>query len=150
MSMTTREFIGREQEIAFLSQWLAEDGGPSVVYIHDAIKEIEKKGGIGKTWLLNRYYELVDQQHEHIIPVAINFFDILDRNAVVIAARVVREIRKRYPHWQAEDFGKTFQEYQEAMEKHRAEEISSFRERLADALTNDLRLLQQSMLDSNT
>src|SRR5579859_2572016 len=149
MSMATRAFIGREQEIAFFSQWLADASGPSVVYIHDALKEIEKRGGIGKTWLLNRYYELAEH-HQNVIPIALNFFDVLDRNGVIIAERVVQGLQKRYPQWQAEDFGKMLQDYYKAIQRQRAEDISAFRERLADALVSDLRMLQQQMIESNT
>src|SRR6266568_7631670 len=104
MSTLTTEFIGREQEIAFLTEWLADENAPSIVYIHDALDEKEKKGGIGKTWLLRKFYELVEQQYKHVIPVLLDFFNVLDRDSVVIAERVVQAIRKRYPRWITEDF----------------------------------------------
>src|SRR5579859_451502 len=146
MSLVTGEFIGRNQEVQFLSNWLADSNTPAIVYIHDALEEFEKKGGIGKTWLLNRYYEMVEQQH---VPVMIDFFDVMNRDGVVIAQRVVRALEKRYPHWQAQEFEKSLLEYREAVRRQRIEGIS-FRERLADALVSDLRLLQQSMKESNT
>lgn len=150
MSMASSSFIGRAQEIEFLEKWLRDPSQPAIIYIHDAIKEIERKGGIGKTSLLNYYYELIEQRYQNIIPVAVNFFDVLDRNGVIIALRVVQAVREKYPAWQPENFEKTLREYQGAVEKRRTEEISSFRERLADALTNDLRLLHQAMFASNT
>src|SRR6266853_1570462 len=114
MPTSTMEFIGREQEIAFLRQWLADADAPSsIVYIHDAPEEKESKGGIGKTWLLRRFYELVEQQHKNIIPVVVDFFNVLDRDSVVIAERIVQAVRKRYPHWTADDFDKLLQEHRE-------------------------------------
>ena len=95
MSTWTIEFIGREEEIAFLTKWLADVDAPSIVYIHDALEEKEKKGGIGKTWLLRKYYELVEPQHKNVIPVVVDFFNVLDRNSVVIAERVVQAVIKR-------------------------------------------------------
>src|SRR6266566_6083008 len=110
MSTSTMEFIGREQEIAFLTAWLADVNAPSIVYIHDALEEKEKKGGIGKTWLLRRFYELVEQQ-QNVIHVVIDFFNVLDRDSVVIAERVVQAVRKKYPKWTAENFNKLLKEY---------------------------------------
>src|SRR5436309_264380 len=121
MLTSTTEFIGREQEIAFLTKWLADVDAPSIVYIHDALEEMEKKGGIGKTWLLRRFYELVEQQHKNIIPVVMDFFNVLDRDSVIIAERVVQAVRKRYPRWTAEDFDKLLQEYHEAARGQKAE-----------------------------
>src|SRR6266480_4029550 len=106
MSTSTMEFIGRQQEITFLTKWLDDAGASSIVYIHDALEEKEKKGGIGKTWLLHRFHELVEQQHKQIIPVLVDFFNVLDRDSVAIAERVVQAVSKRYPLWVAEDFNK--------------------------------------------
>lgn len=150
MSMVTSDFIGRAKDITILDEWLLASNQPTVIYIHDALEEAEKKGGIGKTWLLNHYRGLVERQHQNIIPVAINFFDISDRSGVVIAKRVVQALRTRYPHWPTDDFEKTLQAYGQAVEKRRPEEILSFRERLADALANDVRRLHQAMFESNT
>src|SRR6266568_1144757 len=149
MSTSTMEFIGREQEITFLTKWLADVDAPSIVYIHDALKEKEKKGGIGKTWLLRRFYELVEQQHKNVIPVVMDFFNVLDRDSLVIAERVVQAVRKRYPHWNTEDFDNLLQAYRDAARGKKAE-MATLRERLADALAADLRLLQQHMIETGT
>ncbi len=149
MSTLTTEFIGREQEIAFLTEWLADENAPSIVYFHDALEEKEKKGGIGKTWLLRRFYELVEQEYKNIIPVTVDFFNVLDRDGVVIAERIVQAVRKKYPNWTAEDFEKLLQEYREAVQGQKVE-MSVLQERLADALAHDLRLLQQQMVEAGT
>jgi tetratricopeptide (TPR) repeat protein len=49
----------------------------------------------------------------------------------------------------AEEFDKLLQEYREAARGKKAE-MATLRERLADALTADLRLLQQQMVETNT
>src|SRR5947209_6888003 len=148
MSTSIMEFIGREQEIMFLTRWLADLDAPSIVYVHDALEEKEKKGGIGKTWLLRRFYELLEQQHKNVIPVAMDFFNIQDRDGVVIAEHVVQAVRKRYPRWITEDFDKLLLEYREATRGQKAE-TAILRERLADALAADLRLLQQQMIEAD-
>jgi tetratricopeptide (TPR) repeat protein len=148
MSTLTREFIGRDQEIEFFTKWFVDADALSILYIHDALEEKEKKGGIGKTWLLRRLHELVEQQYKNIIPVRVDFFNVLDRDGVVIAERVVQAVRKRYPHWATQDFDKLLQQYQEATRGRKAE--MPLRERLADALAADLRLLQQQMIETDT
>src|SRR5437588_5911801 len=112
MPTTRMDFIGREQEITFLDHWLADENAPSIVYIHDELKEKEKKGGIGKTWLLHRFHEMVEQ-HENIIPLLLDFFDVQDRDGVVIAGRVVQAVKNKYPRWTAENFDRLIQDYHE-------------------------------------
>src|SRR5947209_3881375 len=149
MSTWTMEFIGREQEIAFLTKWLTDVDTPPIAYIHDALEEKEKKGGIGKTWLLRRFYELVEQRHKNVIPVVMDFFNVLDRDSVVITERVVQAIKKSYPRWVTDDFDNLLQEYREAARGQKAE-TAILRERLADALAADLRLLQLQMTETDT
>src|SRR2546425_11230476 len=104
------DFIGRELEITFLREWLTVGDSPSIIYIHDALEDSEKKGGIGKTWLLRKFYELVEQQN-NAIPVMIDFFNVVDRDSIVVAEHVVQAVRKRYPHWMAENFEKLLLQY---------------------------------------
>jgi tetratricopeptide (TPR) repeat protein len=148
MSIQPKEFIGREEEIAFLTAWLTDEDALSAVYIHDSLEEYEKKGGIGKTWLLRKFFELLEQ-HNNVIPVVMDFFNVLDRDGVIIAERVVEAVRKKYPHWSTGDFVKLLQEYREVARGRRAE-TAILRERLAGALETDLRLLQQQMAETGT
>jgi tetratricopeptide (TPR) repeat protein len=149
MSVQQKYFIGREQEIAFLTTWIADEDALSVVYIHDALQENEKKGGIGKTWLLREFYGILEQKHKNVIPVVMDFFNVLDRDGVIIAERVVEAVRKKYPKWSAEDFFKLLNEYRE-IAHGRIAETAILRERLADALAADLRMLQQQMVETDT
>jgi tetratricopeptide (TPR) repeat protein len=147
-STLTEEFIGRVQEIAFLLQWLKDENAAPIIYIHDALEESERKGGIGKTWLLRRLYELVQEQN-NVIVVPVDFFNVTDRSGVVIAERVIQAIRKKYPRWQAENTTRLLKHYHEAGQGQKAEAIM-LRGRLAEALSDDLRFLQQQMIESGT
>lgn len=137
----TEEFIGREQEIDYFTHWLTDSSAPSVIFLHDALEEPWKKGGIGKTWLLNRLYNLVETDHPEIIPVTIDFFNVMDRDGVVVAERVVQALQRRFPHWEPERFLKILQEYHETVREELMETVN-MREHMGDALTDDLRILQ--------
>src|SRR5439155_7910281 len=95
------------------------------------------------------FYEFVGQEYKNIIPVTMDFFNVLDRDGVVIAEKVAQAIKSRYPQWPTGDFEKLLQEYREAV-RRRKTEASILRERLADALVDDLRTFEQRMLDSDT
>src|SRR2546430_12112881 len=57
--------------------------------------------------------------------------------------------KKRNPRWISEDSEKLLQEYYDAAQGQKAE-TAVIRERLADALADDLRLLQQQMIEDGT
>src|SRR6266498_5220927 len=103
IKQTREEFIGRGDDITFFNEWLSDPDAPPVIYIHDALEEFEKKGGIGKTWLLRKYYDLVEQ-HRNIIPVFIDFFNVTDRDGVVIAELATQAIGAKNPHWTSATF----------------------------------------------
>lgn len=148
IEQVTEDFIGRDQEIAFFEQWLYDPSAPSVMYIHDALKEQEKKGGIGKTWLLHRFSEIATEQ-EQCIPVSIDFFNVADRDGVVVAERVAQALQERFPQWRPEFFQKILREYHKAA-YGKVEETTNMREQLADAFADDLHLLRAQMSESNT
>jgi tetratricopeptide (TPR) repeat protein len=149
MSTSIMEFIGREKEIEFLTKWLTDVDAPPIVYIHDALEKEEKKGGLGKTWLLHRFLELVEREHKNVIPVLMDFFLVQDRDSVAIDKRVARAIKKKYPHWITEASEKLLQEYYDAAQGQKAQ-AAVLRERLAYELADDLRLLQQQMIENGT
>lgn len=136
-------FIGREEKVKELTEWALSEQGETITYIHDDIPERESRGGIGKTWLLRKIQAQL-QDNPHIIPVMVDFFNVQDRDGVVIAERVVEAVKKRYPNWSTEQFNTALQLYHEAI-KGRKEEVAMLRERLADALTNDLARLDMQM-----
>ena len=51
---TNKKFIGRGEEREIFAQWLSDPAAPKVLYFHDALEEASKKGGVGKTKLLNK------------------------------------------------------------------------------------------------
>jgi hypothetical protein len=137
------EFIGRDQDIAFFQQWLYKEDAPSILYIYDALKEKAKKGGIGKTWLLRKYYGQVVQHHPTIIPVFIDFFNVADRDGVVVAERIVQEVQKRHPDWSFTVFWATLRIFRQV-------EASLPKIALLNALAEDLFQLQEQLSASNT
>ena len=141
------QFIGRTQEIEFFTNWLSTREASPILYIHDALEEKEKKGGIGKTCLLRKYYELARTQ-QNTIPVFVDFFEVRDRDGVVIAERVVQAVQSRYPDWSCEAFFKLLHEYYEAARGKKTS--ANLREQLAHALASDFLQLQQQWLDTST
>jgi tetratricopeptide (TPR) repeat protein len=144
----TEEFIGREREIEFLSKWLADADAPSIVYVHDELEAQEKKGGIGKTLLLDRLLNLTATQFPNVVPVAVDFFNVMDRDGVVIVGRLIEALQQKFPRWEPESFQRLLQEYHEATLRGLAE-TANMRERLGDAFADDLRLLQLRMREEN-
>ncbi|QBD79923.1 tetratricopeptide repeat protein [Ktedonosporobacter rubrisoli] len=149
IELPDEDFIGRGQEIAFFDEWLNSQEAPAIVYFHDALEEAEKKGGIGKTWLLRRLYQLAQQQYEHVVPVMVDFFNIEDRDGVVIVERLIKAIQAHYPHWIPEAFQRQLAEYRNAAQGRRAE-AAGLRDDLGDTFAADLYRLQQDMQRDNT
>lgn len=145
----TEEFIGRNLEIAFFSQWLKDIEAPSIIYVHDELEELDKKGGIGKSWLLRKFYDLVKERYTNTIPVMLDFFNVADRDGVVVAERIVEALQQRYPQWEPEYFQRMLDEYHEVA-RGRIAETANIRERMGEALVDDLRLLQLQMREDNT
>jgi tetratricopeptide (TPR) repeat protein len=144
----SEEFIGRARELEIFTSWLDRTGGPEVLYFYDAPDEAEKKGGIGKTFLLRRCFSLVKQQYPLIVPVAIDFFDVKERDGITVAEHVVYALQQRFREWRAESFHRSLAEYNAAVSSAR-EDTQGLRERLGDALTSDLYLLRQQMSEMN-
>ncbi len=144
----TEEFIGRDQEIAYFQQWLRNDEAPSILYIHDALKEKEKKGGIGKTWLLHRFFNQVEMYHPTIIPVFVDFFNVVDRDGVAVAERIVSAVQRKHPDWPFAAFWAAFRAYHRVGSGTKTE--ANLRLNLLNALTEDFRLIEPQMRASNT
>lgn len=99
--------------------------------------------------LLDRLFKLIEAEFHNVIPVSVDFFNVMDRDGVVIAGRLIEVLRQRYPQWEPEFFQKMLQEYHEATLSN-STETANMRERLGDALADDLRLLQLQMREDNT
>src|SRR6266700_312753 len=134
----TEEFIGRDQEIKLFSSWLEDSSAHRILFFHDA-EDQERKGGIGKTRLLKRLIALVNERYKNFIPVPIDFFNITERNAIIVAERVVRGLQARFPDWSARSF-----------EQLRETQKRNDRESLVDAFIADLRALEERMAETNS
>jgi tetratricopeptide (TPR) repeat protein len=151
MQLTTGNFIGRTEELSQFIHWLEDVDGSLIFYLHDALGDPAKKGGIGKTWLLRLFVSLIKgrkELQERFIPVFIDFFDVASRDGVVIAERIVQTLHEVYPHWPAQNFKKVLRQYHEILLQKKAD-TTGIMIRLSDALSDDLRLLQERMIESN-
>jgi tetratricopeptide (TPR) repeat protein len=136
------KFIGREREIAIFEQWLEKiHTTRSILYFHDAASEPEKKGGIGKTRLLERCIEIAKAKNEKLIIVRVDFFQIIDRDGRTIVERVYDELKAAYSDWWSADaFDRARKEYPQTDDKNNTNS-TEIRDKLSEALTSDLRNL---------
>ncbi len=144
-------FIGREKEIADFKQWLSntDPDAPWILSLYDALTDPGKQGGVGKTWLLRRFSGIAKQNSPDIVTVYIDFFNIADRDGVVVAEHVVTALKAAHPEWDTSTFEKNLVEYNSAL-LERKEDIAELRDRLADALTADLRALDEKLSNAGT
>ena len=144
------KFIGRSKEIDFFTSWL-DDADAPILYFHDALKETDKKGGIGKTWLLNKCVSLVEAHHKNIIPVFVDFFNVEDRDGIVVAKRVIQVLHKWYPNWSATSFQKALNAYYHAALVDKTyKPIPTLRDQIGNALAADLQELREHMIQTNS
>jgi len=139
-----RYFIGRERELHVFREWLLNPEAPWILYFHDALQPAEKKGGIGKTWLLQQCEQLAREIYSDIVIVRIDFFNIADRDGPTIGDRVVTALEEAHPTWKAVRYAQQVPAYLETirLEKENRDEVRS---RLADALLADLGNLSERL-----
>ncbi|HET8844908.1 MAG TPA: hypothetical protein VFN35_25775, partial [Ktedonobacteraceae bacterium] len=136
-------FIGREQEIALYREWLADPASPWILYFYDALTAPEKKGGIGKTWLLRRCISLTREAHQDITIVGIDFFNVDDRQGIFIARKVIEQLRDTFPQWSPDTSLELFRGYSGNVEEN--SDNAAFRSRMSAALTADLHTLENHL-----
>lgn len=141
------EFIGRTKEIDIFTSWLGDADAP-ILYFHDALKEIGKKGGIGKTWLLNKCVSIVNAHHKNIIPVFVDFFNVEDRDGIAVTTRVVQVLHEWYPNWSATSFQKALNAYYHATLVGDTD-IPTLRDQIGNALATDLQELREHLVQNN-
>jgi|SRR5579859_3456616 len=110
LQQTTDGFIGREKEIQAFATWLTSPTSPWILYFYDALEDEEKKGGVGKTWLLRRCADLAKHELQATV-IMIDFFNIADRDGIAVAEHIVRELQATYPEWSPQAFSTTLQKY---------------------------------------
>src|ERR1019366_8168133 len=141
----TNHFIGRNKELNLFKKWLAADQTPHILYFYDALAEKDKKGGIGKTWLLNKCREIALQQQPEIAIASIDFFNASDRNGIVVAERSVEALRAAFPDWIPTSFLETVEEYHNIYKPEIIDEATEVRSPLFKALTADLKYLDRQL-----
>src|SRR5258708_3299753 len=110
----TKDFIDRDEELDAFTRWLGDPNAPKIIYIYDAADEKNKKGGIGKTWLLNKYIALARESPWNSLTILVDFFKVADRDGIVVAERIVGGLRERYPNWFPQAFEASLLEYRNA------------------------------------
>src|SRR6266487_1239999 len=152
MQQRIDHFIGRGREIDIFRHWLTVADGSWILYIHDAVEEDEKKGGVGKTSLLKMWATLAKQAYPDIAIATIDFFNVADRDRVAVAEHIVAALQEAHPEWSPTSFTKAAEQYRGG-EDRGTTSAESFdvadvqaRDRLSTALTTDLQNLD-SLLD---
>ncbi|MBX5452004.1 MAG: tetratricopeptide repeat protein, partial [Thermogemmatispora sp.] len=106
-------FLGRDYELSLFLDWLTnvQSDAPWILSIHDAEPDPARRGGIGKSWLLQACVALAQQRFPHLAVVQVDFFRVADRDRLVVARRVVERLQAAYPHWQARTFAQTLETF---------------------------------------
>jgi len=143
-------FVGRTKEIARFEEWLrnTDPETPPILYLYDSLTDENKKGGAGKTWLLRRFADKAKELFPDTVAVYVDFFNITDRDGVVVARRIMTELKEAYPEWDITNFEKSLAEYTNALQE-RKEDTSDQRNRLADAVIADLHTLDAQLSEAN-
>jgi tetratricopeptide (TPR) repeat protein len=131
-------FIGRTRELDIYQRWLNDPKQPWILSFYD---QSDKKGGIGKTWLLHQCVSLTKKIRPDVTVVRIDFFNVLDRGSVTIAIRVADEFQKTYPDWKPMAFLARLQEFQQTLEEGGAD-VAVLRSQIFEALHADLQQLE--------
>ncbi|HZO75235.1 MAG TPA: tetratricopeptide repeat protein [Ktedonobacteraceae bacterium] len=138
--MIEHDFIGREKELEIFTRWLADPHAPWIVYFYDQLEEADKKGGVGKTWLLHKCEEIVRQKQRDIAVVAIDFFNIDHRDAITIAQQIVNALQAVFPDWSPTIFNEALDDYHHSIETGTLD-VEDIRSKLSTALLADLHTL---------
>ncbi|HLG62599.1 MAG TPA: tetratricopeptide repeat protein [Ktedonosporobacter sp.] len=141
-------FIGRSQEISTFVHWLTNPISPWILYIHDAAEEANKKGGVGKTWLLRRCAELTRQRRQDTTAVVvIDFFNVGDRDGILLAEKIMTNLQEIYPVWSPSTFTEAIQQYriEERQIADSGSSESAARDIIFAALVEDLHLLNEHL-----
>lgn len=104
-------FVGRTQEIQLFEHWLLDPHAPWILFVHDLATEQEKKGGIGKTWLLRRCAERVAGHHPDVTVVMIDFFSVEERDRFFLVERIVKALQGACPEWLPTSFAAALERY---------------------------------------
>jgi tetratricopeptide (TPR) repeat protein len=148
-------FIGREQEIQQFTTWLHEPNASWILYFHDKTEEPEKKGGIGKTWLLRECAKEA-RQYPDIGVLMVDFFSVDDRDRLFLADKIVRALHDLCPRWEYPAFAKIREQYDsKKMESANVGNVSDVAEdettftAIAAALVEDIQQLEPLLAEEH-
>jgi tetratricopeptide (TPR) repeat protein len=141
-----KHFIGRQEELTLFRNWLTsrDPEAPKILYFYDSEEAIEKKGGVGKTWLLSACAHLAHTLYPDLVIVHVDFFNVADRDAIVIANRVIEALKEAFPDWSPAELTQAQEEYYITVHEGK-EDISEVRNRFSDALIADLQHLDERL-----
>src|SRR6266487_2703979 len=71
----------------------------AILFFHDATNVPEKKGGVGKTWLLRKCAKIVRERYENVAIAVVDFFSVGDRDSVEVALRIVKSLKEAHSEW---------------------------------------------------
>jgi tetratricopeptide (TPR) repeat protein len=153
MQQSETIFVGRKKEIDIFLRWLNDDDAPWILYLHDAIERKEKRGGVGKTWLLRECIKRAKAMCPDLAIVSMDFFNVVDRDRIVIAEAVVQKLQETFPTWSPVSFRKALSEYRTgdytsgfSPEKDVAD--IRIRDTLSSALSSDLEHLANHLAET--
>jgi tetratricopeptide (TPR) repeat protein len=144
-------FIGRLTEIEIFKQWFADGStdAPKILYCYDVLEAKEKKGGVGKTWLLRQCAHIAREQYAGAVVVMIDFFDIASRDGIAIAERTVEALKDAFPRWNTTEFTEALKSYHGTASTEHLEN-TELRIALYRALAADLNRLEKHFIQQQT
>jgi tetratricopeptide (TPR) repeat protein len=145
---TMNRFIGREKEIAHFKDWLNNTHAPRVLYFHDAAEEPDRKGGIGKTFLLRYCADLVSERKDISI-VNADFFSVGNRDSIFLAEQVIDGLQHLFPDWEPTAFRAALSSFR-AKTLSAAEGGAQLQRLLVSELTQDLQRLEAHFHEAKT
>jgi hypothetical protein len=145
---TINRFIGREKEVAYFRDWLNNPHAPRILYFHDAAEEPDRKGGIGKTFLL-RYCAGLVSERKDISIVNADFFSIGNRDSIFLAEHVIDGLQHLFPDWEPTAFRAALSGFR-AKTLSAAEGDPQLQRLLVSELTQDLQRLETHFNEAKT
>jgi tetratricopeptide (TPR) repeat protein len=143
-------FIGRTHELAFFQTWLEEEDPhtSSMLFFYEGPEGILPKGGIGKTWILQKCREIVRKRKECAV-VVVDFFSIQDRDGVELARSIVAGINRLETGWSSAEFDTLYERYRQAVQRRdRNEYLIDLRRQMHYTLQAALEDLQKRLPDA--
>ncbi|HEY1353681.1 MAG TPA: tetratricopeptide repeat protein [Ktedonobacteraceae bacterium] len=134
--------VRREDTLQIFRRWLlaTDPQELAVLFFYDQPTADERKGGIGKSWLLRQCVDML-KDFRDVAVVRVDFFSIRDRSGIEIARRVLTALQGIFPHWQPTAFERVLAE--QIARGGESDAGRHLRYALRQALLEDLDALQE-------